>query len=77
MKYLCNYSARNAFIYKITGYLSATEGQAIIDGYDILENPTEAKKKIGYLPEQPPLYIDMTVDEYLYMRRKNDGMTLT
>lgn len=49
----------------LTGYLSATEGQAIIDGYDILENPTEAKKKIGYLPEQPPLYIDMTVDEYL------------
>ena len=49
----------------LTGYLSATEGQAIIDGFDILENPTEAKKKIGYLPEQPPLYVDMTVDEYL------------
>lgn len=49
----------------LTGYLSATEGQAIIAGYDILENPMEAKKKIGYLPEQPPLYMDMTVDEYL------------
>ncbi len=49
----------------LTGYLSATEGQAIIDGYDILEHPIEAKKKIGYLPEQPPLYMDMTVDEYL------------
>lgn len=49
----------------LTGYLSATEGQAIIDGFDILENPTEAKKKIGYLPEMPPLYMDMTVNEYL------------
>lgn len=49
----------------LTGYLSATEGQAIIDGYDILEEPMEAKKRIGYLPEMPPLYMDMTVDEYL------------
>lgn len=49
----------------LTGYLSASEGQAIIDGYDILDNPTEAKKRIGYLPEMPPLYMDMTVDEYL------------
>lgn len=49
----------------ITGYISATEGTVKIDGVDILENPLEAKKKIGYLPELPPLYIDMTVDEYL------------
>jgi ABC-2 type transport system ATP-binding protein len=49
----------------LTGYLSATEGQCIIGGHDILEEPTEAKKKIGYLPEHPPLYMDMTVDEYL------------
>ena len=49
----------------ITGYISATEGTVKIDGIDILENPLEAKKKIGYLPEIPPLYIDMTVDEYL------------
>jgi len=49
----------------ITGYLSATEGSAKIDGIDILENPIEAKKKIGYLPEIPPLYMDMTVKEYL------------
>lgn len=49
----------------LTGYLSATEGHAVIGGFDILDNPTEAKKKIGYLPEQPPLYMDMTVDEYL------------
>lgn len=49
----------------ITGYLSATSGRVSIDGYDILENPNEAKMRIGYLPEQPPLYLDMTVKEYL------------
>lgn len=49
----------------LTGYLSSTEGQAFIDGIDILEDPISAKKLIGYLPEQPPLYFDMTVDEYL------------
>lgn len=50
----------------LTGYLSSTTGSAKIDGIDILENPTEAKKNIGFLPEQPPLYLDMTVKEYLY-----------
>ncbi len=49
----------------VTGYLSATSGSVAIDGYDILENPNEAKMRIGYLPEQPPLYLDMTVKEYL------------
>jgi len=49
----------------LTGYLSATEGNVIVDGLDILEHPEEVKKKIGYLPEQPPIYPDMTVDEYL------------
>lgn len=49
----------------LTGYLSSTDGTAKIDGIDILENPMEAKKLIGFLPEQPPLYPDMTVDEYL------------
>ena len=49
----------------LTGYLSATAGTVSIDGYDILENPNEAKMRIGYLPEQPPLYLDMTVTEYL------------
>ncbi len=49
----------------LTGYLSATEGVAKIGDFDILENPMEAKKCIGYLPEQPPLYLDMTVKEYL------------
>ncbi len=50
----------------VTGYLSATSGSVSIDGYDILENPNAAKMRIGYLPEMPPLYLDMTVKEYLY-----------
>ena len=49
----------------LTGYISATEGKALMDGMNILENPIKAKSKIGYLPEQPPLYLDMTVKEYL------------
>ncbi|MDO4944662.1 MAG: ATP-binding cassette domain-containing protein [Ruminococcus sp.] len=50
----------------LTGYISSTSGKALIDGIDILENPVKAKQKIGYLPEIPPLYVDMTVKEYLY-----------
>lgn len=49
----------------LTGYLSATSGRARINGIDILENPLDAKRNIGFLPEQPPLYTDMTVKEYL------------
>ena len=49
----------------LTGYISSTSGSATVDGFDILENPIEAKKRIGYLPEQPPLYMDLTVNEYL------------
>jgi len=49
----------------LTGFLSATSGTVTINGHDILEEPQEAKKCIGYLPEQPPLYLDMTVIEYL------------
>ncbi len=49
----------------LTGYISCTEGKALIDGIDILEDPIKAKSHIGYLPEQPPLYLDMTVKEYL------------
>ena len=49
----------------LCGYLSSTDGSAEINGIDILENPIEAKKQIGFLPEQPPLYPDMTVNEYL------------
>ena len=49
----------------LTGYLSCTSGRVLIDGIDMLENPIEAKKRIGFLPEQPPLYPEMTVMEYL------------
>lgn len=49
----------------LTGYLSASSGTVKIAGYDILDNPQEAKRHIGYLPENPPLYLDMTVQEYL------------
>lgn len=49
----------------MTGYLGATEGQVLIDGHDILEEPEVAKRSVGYLPEMPPLYTDMTVMEYL------------
>jgi ABC-2 type transport system ATP-binding protein len=49
----------------LTGYLSSTEGTVTVDGLDILEHPIESKKKIGYLPENPPLYPEMTVREYL------------
>lgn len=54
----------------LTGYISATSGQAIIDGVDILDDPEGVKKKIGYLPEFPPVYNDMTVGEYLDMVSK-------
>lgn len=49
----------------LTGYISSTQGQALINGIDILENPSKAKMNIGYLPELPPLYLDMTVKDYL------------
>ena len=49
----------------ITGYLSASEGEVTVAGHSILDEPAEVKKLIGYLPEMPPLYMDMTVKEYL------------
>lgn len=49
----------------LTGYLAATDGTVVINGKDVQKEPEEAKKSIGYLPELPPLYMDMTVGEYL------------
>lgn len=49
----------------LTGYIPYTDGKVTVGGYEIMENPEEVKKQIGYLPEIPPLYQDMTVDEYL------------
>lgn len=60
----------------LTGYLSGTSGSASVDGIDILTDPLGAKKLIGYLPEQPPLYPDMTVAEYLNFCYDLKGCTL-
>ena len=60
-----NGAGKSTTMNMITGYLAPTEGTITIDGIDIMKDPEQAKKKIGYLPEIPPLYMDMTVGEYL------------
>ncbi|MBQ4064522.1 MAG: ATP-binding cassette domain-containing protein [Clostridia bacterium] len=60
----------------LTGYLSFTDGKVEVDGLDVLEFPGEAKKSIGYLPEQPPLYPEMTVTEYLNFVYELKGCSL-
>ncbi len=61
-----NGAGKSTIMNILTGYLSPTAGRANIDGYDIVESPADAKRRIGYLPEIPPLYTDMTVREYLF-----------
>jgi ABC-2 type transport system ATP-binding protein len=58
----------------LTGYMPATEGKAMVAGYDVFEQPIEAKRRTGYLPETPPLYPDMTVAEYLTFVAKIKGV---
>ena len=58
----------------LTGCIPATEGQAIVAGYDLFEQPVEAKRRTGYLPETPPLYPDMTVREYLSFAARINGI---
>lgn len=60
-----NGAGKSTIMNILTGYLSLTQGKVMIDGFDIMDEPTAAKKRIGYLPELPPLYIDMTVREHL------------
>lgn len=60
----------------LTGYLSATSGTASVNGIDMLEDPIEAKRNIGFLPEQPPLYPEMTVMEYLNFVYELKGVRL-
>ncbi len=60
-----NGAGKSTMMNIITGYLSSTSGEASVCGIDVLENPDEAKRKIGFLPEQPPLYREMKVLEYL------------
>ncbi len=61
-----NGAGKSTIMNIITGYLSFTKGDVSVDGIDIIDNPEAAKKRIGYLPEIPPLYTDMKVKEYLY-----------
>jgi ABC-2 type transport system ATP-binding protein len=58
----------------LTGFMPATEGKAIVAGFDVFEQPLEAKRRTGYLPETPPLYPDMTVVEYLDFVGKLKGV---
>ena len=58
----------------ITGYMPATEGKVVVAGHDVFEQPIEAKRRTGYLPETPPLYPDMTVREYLTFVAKIKGV---
>ncbi len=61
----------------LTGYLSSTAGRVSVAGIDVLGDPLNAKRQIGYLPEQPPLYLDMTVDEYLNFNYDLKGCKLS
>jgi ABC-2 type transport system ATP-binding protein len=61
----------------LTGYMPATEGKAVVAGFDIFDQPVEAKRRTGYLPETPPLYPDMTVAEYLAFVAKIKGVPST
>ena len=58
----------------VTGYISATGGTVLVQGHDIVEQAAAAKRCIGYLPEQPPLYADMTVEEYLHFAAEIKGV---
>ena len=60
----------------LTGYLSSTSGAAYVNDINIVDNPIEAKKYIGFLPEQPPVYPEMTVNEYLNFVYELKGVTL-
>lgn len=60
-----NGAGKSTTMNMITGYLAPTAGKVLIDGKDVQRDPEEAKKLVGYLPEMPPLYLDMTVEEYL------------
>ena len=71
-----NGAGKSTTMNMITGYLSSSSGTITIDGIDVLDNPLAAKKMVGYLPEQPPLYLDMTVSEYLNFAYDLKGCTL-
>lgn len=69
-----NGAGKSTTMNMITGYIASTQGEILIDGHNILEEPEEAKRRIGYLPEIPPLYMDMTVWEYLSFAAELKGI---
>ena len=69
-----NGAGKSTTMNMLTGYLAPTEGRIYINGIDLLEQPLEAKKHIGYLPEQPPLYMEMIVKDYLIFVAKLKGV---
>jgi len=58
----------------ITGFMPATDGKVSVDGFDVFENPLDVRRRIGYLPESPPLYLEMTVSSYLRFVAKIKGV---
>src|SRR6516162_8720124 len=58
----------------VTGFMPATEGTVKVDGFDVFENPIDVRRRIGYLPENPPLYLEMTVAGYLRFVAKIKGV---
>src|SRR5690348_14862751 len=58
----------------VTGYMPASEGTVRVDGFDVFEQPLEVRRRIGYLPENPPLYMEMTVTAYLRFVAKIKGV---
>ncbi len=71
-----NGAGKSTVMNMLTGYISSTSGNIVINGHNIMDDPYEARRCIGYLPEIPPLYIDMTVEEYLSFVYELKGCTL-
>lgn len=70
-----NGAGKTTILRMITGYLPPTDGRVLINDIDMFEQPEEVKKTIGYLPEHPPLYLDMTVNEYLEYAAQIQGVS--
>ncbi len=71
-----NGAGKSTMMNILTGYLSSSAGRVLVDELNVLDEPLEVKRRIGYLPEQPPLYTDMTVEEYLIFVYNLKGCTL-